>query len=81
VRQFVRLVRFLRVVRALRLFRVSKYAVAGDGVTHHIILIGTTLLTLVLVSACLFLYVETYDELDNPDRLQFHQASRAQCRP
>ena len=75
--KFVRLVRFLRVVRALRLFRVTRFTSSGEGISHHIAVIVTTLTTLVLVASCLFLYVETYDDANNPDNIQFHEARAA----
>ncbi|KAL1502893.1 hypothetical protein AB1Y20_010966 [Prymnesium parvum] len=68
---FVRLIRFLRVVRALRLFRITRFSLASEGIAHHIAVILTTMTTLVLVSSCLFLYVETYDD---PRSIDFHQA-------
>ena len=73
--KFVRLIRFLRVVRALRLFRVNRFSASqSNSVSQQLLRIMTTLLTLILIASCLFLYVETYDNPADADRLKFHQA-------
>ena len=73
--KFIRLVRVLRVLRALRpLMRVFRLGQSDVGVWPHVATITTTVGVVVLVSACLFQYVETlcYASGDWPEELQFH---------